>query len=136
MLLLPLLAFLFASLLVAAAALALSPGGGATIERRLGEVTGLGGGSLPTDAPGYDRAILDALKRFGNVAPKSTNEMGKLQRKLVFAGYRAHEAVAVFFGIRLGCALLAFVLAAFLHPNLPMALTRLTERAANRTVSG
>ena len=40
MLLLPLLAFLFASLLVAAAALALSPAGGTTIERRLGEVTG------------------------------------------------------------------------------------------------
>ena len=38
-LLLPLLAFLFASLLVAAAAMALSPAGAATIERRLGEVT-------------------------------------------------------------------------------------------------
>ena len=121
MLLLPLLAFLFASLMVAAAALALSPSGGATIERRLGEVTGTRV-RLPTDDPGYDRVILDALKRFGSVAPQSTNEMGKLQRKLVTAGFRAHEAVAVFFGIRLGCALLAFALTAALHPNLPLAL--------------
>ena len=121
MLLLPLLAFLFASLLVAAAALALSPSGGATIERRLGEVTGALA-RLPTDNPGYDRVILDALKKFGSVTPQSTNEMGKLQQKLVTAGYRAHEAVAVFFGIRLGCALLAFVLTAALQPKLPLAL--------------
>ena len=31
--------------------------------------------------------------------------MGKLQQRLVTAGYRNHEAIAVFFGIRLGCAL-------------------------------
>jgi tight adherence protein C len=121
MLLLPLLAFLFASLMVAAAALALSPSGGATIERRLGEVTGVHA-RLPTDDPGYDRVILDALKRFGRVAPQSTNEMGKLQRKLVAAGFRAHEAIAVFFGIRLGCALVAFVLAVTLQRNLALAL--------------
>jgi tight adherence protein C len=124
MLLLPLLAFLFASLLVAAGAMALSPGGSAAIERRLGEVTGTPA-RQPTDDPGYDRVILDALKRFGSVAPQSTKEMGKLQRRLVTAGFRAHEAVAVFFGVRLGCALLAFVLTAtpiFFHPNLPLAL--------------
>jgi tight adherence protein C len=51
--------------------------------------------------------------------------MGKLQRRLVTAGFRAHEAIAIFFGIRLGCALLAFALTAtpiLFHPNLPMAL--------------
>ena len=124
MLLLPLLAFLFASLLVAAAALALAPSGAATIERRLGEATGTRV-QQPSDAPGYDRVILDALKKFGSVAPQSTKEMGKLQRKLVTAGVRAHEAVAVFFGIRLACALLAFALTAspiLFHPNLPLAL--------------
>jgi len=124
MLLLPLLAFLFASLLVAAAALALSPSGAATIERRLGEATGTRV-QQPSDAPGYDRVILDALKKFGSVAPQSTKEMGKLQRKLVTAGFRAHEAVAVFFGIRLACALLAFAVMAspiLFHPNLPLAL--------------
>jgi len=124
MLLLPLLAFLFASLLVAAAALALSPSGAATIERRLGEATGAPV-RQPSDDPGYDRVILDALKKFGTVAPQSTKEMGKLQRKLVTAGFRAHEAVAVFFGIRLACALLAFAVTAspiLFHPNLPLAL--------------
>ena len=124
MLLLPLLAFLFASLMVAGAALALSPSGGATIERRLGEVTGTRV-RQPTEDPGYDRVILDALKKFGSVAPQSTKEMGKLQRRLVTAGFRAHEAIAVFFGIRLGCALLAFALMAtpiLFHPNLPIAL--------------
>jgi tight adherence protein C len=120
-LLLPLLAFLFASLLVAAAAMAWSPSGEATIERRLGEVTGTRV-RQPTEDAGYDRAILDALKKFGSVAPQSTKEMGKLQRRLVTAGYRAHEAIAVFFGIRLGCALLAFALTASFHPNLPVAL--------------
>ena len=124
MLLLPLLAFLFASLMVAAVALAWSPGGGATIERRLGEVTGTRV-RQPADDSGYDRVLLDALKKFGSVAPQSTNEMGKLQRKLVTAGFRAHEAVAVFFGIRLGCALLGFALVAtpvLFHPNLALAL--------------
>jgi hypothetical protein len=38
--LLPLLAFLFASLLIAAGAMALAPASEATIERRLGEVSG------------------------------------------------------------------------------------------------
>jgi len=121
MLLLPLLAFLFASLLVAAAALALSPAGGTTIERRLGEVTGTPV-RPPTDDPGYNRAILDGLKRFGRVAPQSAGEMGKLQKRLVTAGFRAHEAVAVFLGIRLGCALLAFALTTVLQRNLPLAL--------------
>jgi tight adherence protein C len=125
-LLLPLLAFLFASLLVAAGAMALSPAGGAVIERRLGEVMTGEHVAPATVDPGYSRAVIDTLKRIGRAAPQSPSEMGKLQRKLVTAGYRNHEAVAVFFGIRLGCALLAFALFAtpiFMHPNLLMAVT-------------
>jgi hypothetical protein len=38
--LLPVLAFLFGSLLIAAAAMAFAPGAATAIERRLGEVTG------------------------------------------------------------------------------------------------
>ena len=124
MLLLPLLAFLFASLLIAAGAMALSPGDAATIERRLGEVTSTRV-KAPADDPGYDRVMIDTLKKFGAMAPQSRSEMGKLQQKLVTAGYRTHEAVAVFFGIRLGCALIAFALLAspiLFRPNLPMAL--------------
>jgi len=122
--LLPLLAFLFGSLLIAAAAMALAPGAAATIERRLGEVTGTRV-KPSADDPGYDRVMIDTLKKFGAIAPQSRSEMGKLQQKLVTAGYRSHEAVAVFFGIRLGCALASFALLVTPivgKPNLPIAL--------------
>ena len=121
--LLPLLAFLFGSLLIAAAAMALAPTASA-IERRLGEVTGKPV-QTPGEDAGYNRAVIDTLKKFGAMAPQSRSEMGKLQQRLVTAGYRAHEAVAVFFGIRLGCALAIFALLAsglVMKPNLLLAL--------------
>ncbi len=124
MMLLPLLAFLFASLLVMAAAMALSPAAGATIERRLGEITGTRPKQVADDS-GYGRVVIDSLKRIGAVAPHSSSEMGKLQRKLLWAGYRSHEAIAIFFGIRIGFALLGFALLAtpiLIHPNLLLAL--------------
>ena len=46
-LLLPLLAFVFATLLVTAAAYAFAPGGATAIERRLGELTGGSAQSSP-----------------------------------------------------------------------------------------
>ena len=122
--LLPVLAFLFGSLLIAAAALAFAPAAAATIERRLGEVTGKRV-KASGDDPGYDRVMIDTLKRFGAMAPQSRSEMGKLQQRLVTAGYRQHEAVAIFFGIRLGCALAIFALLAtpiVMKPNLLVAL--------------
>jgi tight adherence protein C len=123
-LLLPLLAFLFGSLLIAAAAMAFAPGATTAIERRLGEVTGTRV-KASNDDPGYDRVMIDTLKKIGNMAPQSRSEMGKLQARLVAAGYRNHEAVTVFFGIRLGCALVVFALLAsplIIRPNLPVAL--------------
>jgi tight adherence protein C len=125
MLLIPLLAFLFASLLVAAAAMALAPANAATIERRLSEVLTGERVEQPADDPGYSRVVIDTLKKIGRVAPQSPSEMGKLQRKLTMAGYRSHEAIAVFFGIRLGCALLVFALLAspvIVRPNLLVAI--------------
>jgi tight adherence protein C len=122
--LLPVLAFLFGSLLIAAAALALAPAATATIERRLGEVTGTRV-KASGDDPGYDRVMVDTLKRFGAMVPQSRSEMGKLQQRLVTAGYRQHEAIAVFFGIRLACALAFFALLAtpiLIKPNLLLAL--------------
>jgi len=123
--LLPLLAFLFASLLIAGGAMALWNTGEATIERRLGEVLTGERAKTAADDPGYSRAVIDTLKKIGRAAPQSPSEMGKLQQKLTTAGYRSHEAVAVFFGIRLGCALIAFTLLAtpvIMRPNLVMAL--------------
>ncbi len=123
-LLLPLLAFLFASLLVAAGALAFSPGAAATIERRLDEVTGRRVQEAEDDGP-YGRAAIATLKKIGSYAPKSPSEMGKLQKKLVAAGYRSNEALAVLFGVRVGLALVAFAIcgtAVLMRPNIPIAL--------------
>src|SRR3954469_3058245 len=123
-LLLPVLAFAFASLLVAAAALAFAPGGVTAIERRLGEVTGAPEKPIEVDS-GYEQTIVAALKRMGAVAPKSVSEMGKLQQKLVYAGYRSREALIVFFGVRLAVAVgVFFVLATpiFFRPSVTIAL--------------
>lgn len=109
--LLPLLAFVFVSLLVAAFATALAPAHGGAIERRLDEIAGRPD-ALPRERISYDR-IVNALKRIGQMAPKSPTEMGKLQRKLVYAGFRSREALVVFLGLRVGCALVAFAIASF-----------------------
>ena len=76
--LLPLLAFLCASLIVAAAAMAFSPARATAIDRRLGEIRG--------DAPAaestpYGQFVMDSVKRLARYAPKNLKEMGKLQRK-------------------------------------------------------
>ena len=125
-LLLPLLAFLFVSLLITAGAMALSPGNATTIERRLGEVLTSERVGQAAEGPGYTRTVIDTLKRIGRAAPQSPSEMGKLQRRLTTAGYRSHDAIGIFFGIRLGCAVLGFALLAspvFVRPNVLMALT-------------
>lgn len=121
--LLPLLAFAFISLVVTAGAMALSPGTAAVIERRLGEITGkpIRAGR---DTVSFDRAV-DALKRIGRAVPKSPSEMGKLQLRLVHGGFRRHDAVAIFLGIRAGAALLCFALIAtpvLVRPSIPLAL--------------
>jgi tight adherence protein C len=108
--LLPVLAFLFASLLVAAAAMMFSSTASTTIERRLGELTIGTQGETKTEQAEYKKAIIEALKRVGSAAPKSESERGKLQQRLTTAGYRSSEAMLVFFGIRLACALFGFAL--------------------------
>jgi tight adherence protein C len=120
--LLAFLAFVFAALLVTAGALAFAPGGNATIERRLGELTGRQ--MKEVDEARLQR-VVGALKRLGQAVPHSPNEMGKLQKRLVQAGFRSHDAVIVFFGIRIGAALLLFGLLGsplFMRPNLAFAL--------------
>jgi tight adherence protein C len=119
-LLLPLLAFAFISLLVTACAMALTPAHGAVIGRRLDEIAGR------PDTPArehvsYER-IVSALKRVGRMAPKSPSEMGKLQRKLVTAGFRSREALIVFLGLRAGCAVAAFALASIATSSLLFAI--------------
>lgn len=123
-LLLPLLAFVFATAVVAGAAYAFAPGGESAIERRLGEVTGTPARAAEAET-GYERVVVDALKRMGTMAPKSAKETGKLQQRLIAAGYRNREAIVIFFGIRFAFALLVFgVLATpiIVRPNIAMAL--------------
>lgn len=121
--LLSVLAFLFASLLVTAGALAFSSAGAATIERRLGEVTG-GRKARDREQPRYGR-LAGALKKVGTAVPQSATETGKLQQRLVQAGYRSRDALVVFLGLRIGVALIAFALLAsplLVRPNLMVAL--------------
>ncbi len=123
-LLLPLLAFLIASVVIMGAAYAFAGGGPSTIEQRLGELTGAPARVVETTSF-YERAVIDGLKRIGNVAPKSPSEMMKLQLRLVNAGYRNREALVIFLGIRLGFALLVFAFFAtpvLTRPNIPVAL--------------
>src|SRR5262245_50664698 len=126
MLLIPLLGFIFISLLVAAGAMMLAPSGAGTLERRLEEVSAEWTGR-PVSEGGENkaRALFDGLKRLGSVAPQSAKEMGKLQKRLVNAGYRNSEALPIFFGIRVGLALVMFALCAtpiLMAPNFVMAL--------------
>jgi tight adherence protein C len=104
--LLPLLGFAFVSLLIAAAAMVLSPSGSAIIQRRLGEIRG-----VDVDKPAYTETAVKTLKHLAKYAPQSPSEMGKLQKRLVCAGYRNKEAITIFMGIRLGFALIAFAIA-------------------------
>jgi tight adherence protein C len=105
---LPLLAFVFASLLVAAGAMMFAPNRAVALERRLDELTGH---RAVEESVKYKRALVDALKRVGASAPRSTSELTKLRSRLVSAGYRNQEALVVFFGIRLAVALVFFLAA-------------------------
>jgi tight adherence protein C len=123
-LLIPLLGFLFVTLVIAAGALAFSPRTAESIERRLGEVAADGGVAVPVD-PGYEQIVVEGLKKLGRFVPRSPSEMGKLQQRLVCAGYRRNEAVTIFVGIRVGFALVCFVLLSsglIVRPNLMIAL--------------
>src|SRR5262245_33401471 len=91
--------------------MALSSRGTATIERRLSEIAAFGSVDAKPDDADYGRAVKDVLKRVGTVAPKSEKELGKLQQRLLAAGYRSHEAMVIFFGIRAACGLAAFAVA-------------------------
>jgi len=123
--LIAIIGFVFISLLVIAGGMALAPSGGTAIERRLGEVTSTRTDQASNDEAPTDPGVLKALKRMGAMAPRSAKELGKLQQRLVIAGYRNREAMVIFFGIRLGMALLFFTVASlpiFGTPNLAMSL--------------
>jgi len=120
--LLPLLAFVFATLIVAAVGIRLAGSRGDVIDRRLAEVTG---------APDREQtsqtftALKAAVQKFGTKVPVSPSEMGKVRMRLVQAGYRGGEALPIFYGTRMAIAIGAFVLLAtplVFRPNVPVGL--------------
>ena len=125
-LLLPLLAFVFASLLVTALTYAWATRSAGFNERLRDVVGGAPAADIPTPAAGVasDQAIA-FLKRMGERAPQSAKEMGKLRQRLVQAGYRGPEALTIFLGIRVGFALSCFAIfmtPMLVRPSLVMAL--------------
>jgi tight adherence protein C len=121
-LLLPLLAFVFAAALVAVAGLRFATNRGSVIDQRLAEVTDMRGRAEAEPAFGRVKSL---FKRIGSRAPRSTSEMGKVRLRLVQAGYRKEEALAIFYGIRISVALTAFVVFAtplIFRPNVMFGL--------------
>ena len=122
--LLPLLAFVFASLLVTAAAYALTAKS-TGMNARLRDVVG---GGVQAEAALQDSSNEQSVaffKRIGERAPQSPKELGKLRLRLVQAGYRGSEALFVFLGIRVAVALgcfAVFMTPMFWRPNLLSAL--------------
>jgi tight adherence protein C len=120
--LLPVLAFVFATLIVAALGLRFAGARGNVIDRRLAEVTGSAG---PDQAGQAMAALTAAVKKFGTKVPVSPSEMGKVRLRLVQAGYRGAEAVPIFYGTRMAIAIATFVLFAtpiVLRPNVAIGL--------------
>jgi tight adherence protein C len=123
MLMLPLLAFVFGTALVVAAAYAFMPSRSVAIDRRMDELT-FGREADVEEKPRFER-LIGSLKRLGEKAPRSAKEMGSLRLRLVQAGYRRDEALTLFFGIRVAFAVGLFALFAsslLTKPNILFAL--------------
>ena len=122
--LLPLLAFLFGSLIIGAAVFAFMPSKAAAIDQRLEELTL---GRDEEQKPRY-QTLIALFKRIGEKVPRSAKEMGPLRLRLVQAGFRREEALTIFFGIRVMVALGLFMFfssSILARPNMTMALAGL-----------
>ncbi len=125
-LLLPLVAFVFGTLLIGAVALTFAGSQAVAIDRRLEEVTGFR--EREAEAKPRFQSAFGLLKRVGDKVPRSPKELGKLRQRLVQAGFRRDEALPIFFGIRMVVALAAFaVFSTSLvgRPNVALALAAL-----------
>ncbi len=142
---LALLAFVFGSAVVGMLAYKLLPNRALAIDQRLAELTS----AEPERERHTFKSLIGVVKRVGERAPRSMKEMGPLRQRLVQAGFRKDEAMAIFFGIRVVFALGLFVLFStplVMRPNLllglgglglgyvlpGMVLARLAKRRAHR----
>ncbi len=120
-LLLPLLAFVFAALLIAALGLRLATNRGSEMDRRLAEVVGRD----EVEAGPKFVNLKAAMKKVGSKVPVSPSEVGKVRLRLIQAGYRGPEALPMFVGLRMAIALGAFALLAtplIIRPNVSIGL--------------
>ena len=120
--LLPFLAFVFASLIIAALGLRLATNRGSEMDRRLAEV--VGGREQVAEGPRFG-ALKTAIKRVGSKVPVSPSEVGKVRLRLIQAGFRGAEALPLFVGLRIVIAFGAFALFAtplVLRPNVSLGL--------------
>ncbi len=123
--LLPLLAFVFGSLLIGTAVFAFMPNKAAAIDQRLEELT-LGREDFERK-PKFE-SLIALFKRIGEKVPRSPKELGPLRLRLVQAGFRREEAITIFFGIRVMFALglfMFFSTSIVARPNMTMALAGL-----------
>jgi tight adherence protein C len=123
---LPLLAFIFGTVLVGGAALLLMPSKAVAIDRRLEELMPESETNV-SDRKSF-KAVVDLFKRVGEKAPRSPKELGQLRLRLVQAGFRRDEALTIFFGLRVSFALLLFALfstSVVMRPNITLALAGL-----------
>lgn len=123
--LIPLLVFAVGTVVIGATAMMLMGGnaGAVAIDRRLEELAAFNEKAVERK-PRF-KALVGALKRLGEKAPRSPRELGTIRLRLVQAGYRRDEALTIFFGMRVVFALVTFaVLTSPLigRPNLFMAL--------------
>jgi tight adherence protein C len=122
---LPVLAFVFGTALVGAAAYAFMPNRAVAIDRRLEELTTGRLRDEDEQPKSKFEALVGVVKRVGEKAPRSAKELGTLRLRLVQAGYRRDEAMTIFFGIRVVFALVLFALfstSLLTKPNMIMAL--------------
>jgi tight adherence protein C len=93
------------------------------IDQRLREVVG---GQPPVEEDKTEsRQIAEFLSRLGERVPRSASELSKLRLRLVQAGYRRPDALAIFLGLRFACAFGVFALLAtpvLMKPHFALAL--------------
>ena len=124
MLLIPVLGFIFITLLITAGAMALAPSGAGTLERRLEEVSRLAR-QAHRERRNQGQSFLSGLKRLGGRGAAVRQGNGQAAEAAGQRRLPQLEALPIFFGIRVGLALVMFALCAtpiLMTPNFVMAL--------------
>jgi len=80
-------------------------------------ITGLG--ELGADAEPESSTLVTFLQQIGNKVPTSEAEVAKLKGILIQAGFRSEHAMPVFYGVRIICTLVMFVLMLAMSGHLP-----------------